>query len=274
MCSATPVVSDQLIPFGHVMREHFPLDPEFKNLNHGRRLSLTILCTTRPPCGLDIDSIHFHIAVSLLILTNLVCDLKGSFGTFPLVVRDVQRKLRDEEEASPDLYLRHKRNQLLQTSREAVAKFLKVPTNEVVFVKNATMGVNVVLRNLVYTPGDAIVYFADIYGGCEKTIASLVESTPVQPRKVSYIHPVTHEELVELFVEEVKKARAEGLRVKVALFDVVASVPGIRFPFEKLVEVCRDEGILSCVDGAHGIGMVPLNLGKLQPDFFVSNCHK
>ena len=146
--------------------------------------------------------------------------------------------------------------------------------DEVVFVGNATTGVNTVLRNLVFTPGEVIVYFSDTYGGCELTVASLVEMTPVQSRKVSYTHPVTHEELVRLFVEEVKKARAERLRVRVALFDAVASMPGLRFPFEKMVEVCREEGILSCVDGAHGIGMIPLDLGKLQPDFFVSNCHK
>lgn len=141
-------------------------------------------------------------------------------------------------------------------------------------MKNATTGVNTVLRNLVFAPGDVVVYFSDTYAGCEKTVASLVESTPVQSRKVAYTHPVSHEELVGLFVEEVKKAKAEGLRVRVALFDTVVSLPGVRFPFEKIVDICRDEGILSCVDAAHGIGMIPLDLGKLQADFFVSNCHK
>ncbi len=43
----------------------------------------------------------------------------------------------------------------------------------------------------------------------------------------------------------------------------------VRVPFERLVEECRNYGILSLVDGAHGIGHVPLDLGKLDADFFV-----
>ncbi|KAL1956912.1 hypothetical protein VTO42DRAFT_6659 [Malbranchea cinnamomea] len=227
-----PSSPTQPIPFGRKMRQQFPLDPNYRNLNH------------------------------------------GSFGTSPLFVRNIQRKLNDEEDAAPDRYIRYIRPQSLQASREAVAKILNVPVNEVVFVPNATTGVNTVLRNLVFTPGDVIIIFSDIYAACEKTVASLVESTPVQSRKVEYTHPVSHEELVKLFVNQVKKARIEGLTVRVAIFDTVVSLPGVRFPFEKLVKVCREEGILSCVDGAHAIGMIPLDLGKLQPDFFVSNCHK
>ena len=44
--------------------------------------------------------------------------------------------------------------------------------------------------------------------------------------------------------------------------------------FQKIVPVLRQHNILSIIDGAHAIGQIPLNLKQLDPDFFVTNCHK
>lgn len=172
--------------------------------------------------------------------------------------------------------MRYQYAEHLLASRTTVANLLNVPVDTCVFVQNATLGINTVLRNLVYDPGDVIVYFDSIYGACEKTIVSIVETTPhVTPRKVvGYEFPCEHEEIVKRFLKVVKALPEEGLKAKVAVFDTICSLPGVRFPFERLTEECRRLGILSCVDGAHGIGHIPLDLGKLDPDFFVSNCHK
>ncbi|KAE8149952.1 pyridoxal phosphate-dependent transferase [Aspergillus avenaceus] len=159
-------------------------------------------------------------------------------------------------------------------SRLATAKNLNVPVQEVVFVKNATTGVNTILRNLAYNENDVIIYFATIYGAVEKTITSLTETTAVQARKVDYTCPISHETLVQKFRDIVGQARSEGLNVKLAVFDTVTSLPGLRFPFEQLTKICRDEKIYSVIDGAHGIGHIPLDLNELQPDFFTSNLHK
>ncbi|KAE8393667.1 pyridoxal phosphate-dependent transferase [Aspergillus alliaceus] len=198
----------------------------------------------------------------------------GSYGTYPRTVQSTLHSLQNAAEARPDAFIRITRGKGIDESRLAVSKLLNVPVNECVLVKNATTGVSTVLRNLIFQPNDALIYFDTTYGAVEHGLVSLTESTPLQTRKVEYQLPISHDELVTRFRDVVTKTRNEGLTVRVAVFDTIVSMPGVRFPFETLTEVCRGEGILSLIDGAHGIGHIPLDLGALRPDFFTSNLHK
>ncbi|PKY01626.1 putative aminotransferase [Aspergillus campestris IBT 28561] len=199
----------------------------------------------------------------------------GSFGTHPRTLQHTLREYQTAAESRTDPFIRRTQPALLDESRRQIAQYLNVPTSTCVFVKNATTGVDTVLHNLPLGEGDVIVYFATVYGAVEKGLVSLAERRPgLGLRRVEYNFPVGHAELVEGFEDVVGKVREEGGKVKAAVFDTVVSNPGVRFPFEKLVGVCRREGILSIVDGAHGVGMIPLDLGALKPDFFTSNCHK
>lgn len=174
----------------------------------------------------------------------------------------------------PDPYIRSKHAELLDVARADVAKLLNAPKNECVFVKNATTGVATVLYNLNFQSGEALIYFEPVYGAVEKGVVSLQEHGPLQSRKVKFQYPIAEDELERRFREVVKKTREEGLKVRAAVFDAIVSNPGVRFPFERFVGICREEGILSVIDGAHGIGHIHLDMSELQPDFFVSNCHK
>lgn len=199
----------------------------------------------------------------------------GSFGAHPAAVRDAQRGFMDEADAQPDPYIRRRQSDYLTKSREAVAQLLNAPRDECVFVKNATTGVATVLYNLAFQPGDAVIYFEPIYGAVEKGLVSLQEQRSLQPRKVRFQYPISEADLERRFRDVVQHAREiEGLNVRGAVFDLIVSNPGVRFPFERFTRVCRELGIMSIIDGAHGIGQIPLDMQKLQPDFLVSNCHK
>ncbi|KAI9718608.1 MAG: hypothetical protein M1812_004059 [Candelaria pacifica] len=193
----------------------------------------------------------------------------GSFGTYPRPIRDTLRDFQDQAEATPDPFIRFEYPRRLAESRRAMASFLNVPVEEVVFVPNATTAINTVLRNLTFNEGDKIAYFSTIYGACEKTVDYITETTPAGSVKVEYTYPVSDDWMVQQFRDLL---RAE--KVKVAIFDTVVSVPGLRMPFERLAEACREADVLSIVDAAHGVGHIPLDLRALKADFTVSNAHK
>ena len=199
----------------------------------------------------------------------------GSFGAFPTIVQDRQQEFQRLIDARPDTFLRYEYPELLKESRAAVAPLLGIAVDEVVFVPNATTGVNTVLRNLTYSREDVILYFSSIYGACEKTIASLCETTAVESVEMVIEYPLEDEEIVQKFRDTVKAIQTGGKRVKIAIFDTVLTFPGVRFPWEALVKSSQELGVLSLIDGAHGIGHIDLTeLGEVGPDFFVSNCYK
>ncbi|KAH6698877.1 hypothetical protein VD0002_g8284 [Verticillium dahliae] len=137
------------------------------------------------------------------------------------------------------------------------------------------MGVNTVLRNLTFNEGDVILHLGTIYGACEKTIQSLSEVFPVAGYSVEITNPIEDEEIIKRFRNAVSAIQAQGKQARIAMFDTVLTFPGARFPWEALVEVCRELGVLSFIDGAHGVGHIDLaHLGSVGPDFMVSNCYK
>ncbi|KAL8947495.1 MAG: hypothetical protein Q9222_006232 [Ikaeria aurantiellina] len=211
---------------------------------------------------------HFQFDPSFTPLNH------GSFGTYPKSVKDCLRHFQDLSEKQPDAFFRYDLAGYIEDARGAIAQFLKVDVDECVFVPNATTGVNTVLRSLVFQEKDVIVYFSTVYGACEKTVEYIKETTPVDTAKVAITYPIDDNKLVAAFRDKLRQLKKEGKRARVALFDTVSSLPGIKVPWDQLVEICKDEGVLSLVDGAHGVGHIDLRLEKVQPDFFVSNLHK
>ena len=198
----------------------------------------------------------------------------GSFGTYPKVIRDDLHKWQHLSEAKPDAFIRYDYPEFLDSACTAIAAYLDVPTPNLAFVPNATTGFNTVLRSLVFEEGDVIIHFSTIYSACAKTVQYICETTPAGSFNVKVEYPIGDDDLIKKFVEGLEQVKASRKKVKAAVIDTISSMPGVRVPWESLVKICKDHGVLSLVDGAHGVGQIDLNLRGVEPDFFVSNLHK
>ena len=164
--------------------------------------------------------------------------------------------------------------QVLQEARLGIAHLIHAAVSECVFVSNATTGIFTVLYNHDFEEGDVVITLSTTYGSTDHALTSLAETRPLQVRKVEFEFPTTGKDIVSRFEAIVAQIKAEGLRPRLAVLETVVSIPAVRMPFEELLSVCRREGIMTLVDGAHSVGQFEVNLDELQPDYFIADLHK
>jgi selenocysteine lyase/cysteine desulfurase len=82
----------------------------------------------------------------------------GSYGSIPKSLLPRLQELRLKSEAQPDRWLRREMFPELDKNRETLAKLVNVDPKELVFVFNATTGMNTVARSLPLEAGDKIIY--------------------------------------------------------------------------------------------------------------------
>src|SRR5579872_6071590 len=81
----------------------------------------------------------------------------GTFGGCPSAVLQAQTALRLEMERELVDFLDLNLPARLDAARQTLATFLGAEAADLVFVPNATTGVNAVLRSLVFEPGDELL---------------------------------------------------------------------------------------------------------------------
>ena len=193
----------------------------------------------------------------------------GSFGACPRAVLEHQAELRARIEREPVLFLAREIGQRIDTAREELARFLNASPEDVVPVRNATSGVNAVVRSLELSTGDELVVTRHGYNACNNTVAFAAERAGAQVVWADVPFPIgSPDELVEVVLGAVTE------RTRFVLIDHVTSPTGLVLPVERLVSALRERGIATMVDGAHAPGMLPLDLTALDPDYYTGNCHK
>jgi isopenicillin-N epimerase len=96
----------------------------------------------------------------------------GSFGACPVPVLQALQHWQRETERNPVALLGRRSADLLRQARDALAAALGADTDDLVFMPNATTGVNTVARSLALTAGDEVLTTDHEYGACDAAGAS------------------------------------------------------------------------------------------------------
>jgi isopenicillin-N epimerase len=193
----------------------------------------------------------------------------GSFGACPTAVLNHQSVLRARIERQPVQFFLRDIYELIDDARSHLAQFLDAKSSNLVFVRNATEGINAVLRSISLEAGDEILITNHGYPACKNVVDHVAKRHGARVVVAEFgfrdLTPASVHQTIMNFVTK---------RTKVALIDHVTSPTGIVLPVETLVPALESAGVMTLVDGAHGPGMLDLSMTDLNPSFYVGNLHK
>lgn len=192
----------------------------------------------------------------------------GSFGACPAKVLESCQWWQREMERNPVEFLGRRSAGLLAQSRAALAAYLGAQPEHLVYVANATSGVNTVARSLLLREGDEILTTDHEYGACDNAWNHVCRHTGAVYVPVEIPLPFRAEEFTERIWAGVTP------RTRVLYLSHITSTTALIFPIAELCRRAREAGILTLIDGAHAPGQIPLNLDELGADFYTGNCHK
>ena len=234
-----------------------------------------LITPASPPFGRNLRSLYQYDP-SYLNLNH------GSYGSVPRSVTLTRRCWSDHVESSPDQWYRYDMFDTIDQVRQKLSKYIhSASPDDVVFVDNASHGMNAVLRSLVPT----------LLAGKNTKILYLQTAYRMVLNTLDFLHDVYHDQLLQVnittnvpssstfedaVVEAVDRALAaeESGTVVLASFSHIVSLPGAILPIKRLVAVCHKYGVQVLVDGAHALGHIPINVQDLNPDYYVTNGHK
>ena len=193
----------------------------------------------------------------------------GSFGACPKEILDFQTQLRQTLERDPVKFMETEAKDLWAQALTVLSNFINADPDGMTFVTNATSGVNTILKSLDLKPNDEIIVLDHSYQACWNAVDYITKKTGAKTVVATIPFPIdSNEQAIEQILQKVTE------RTRLALIDTVTSPTGLRLPFEELVSKLQSRNVDVLLDAAHGPGIVPLDIKKLDPAYVTGNAHK
>ena len=193
----------------------------------------------------------------------------GSFGACPKFIIDEQRKWTEKMEKEPVKFFERDYPDLMLEVRKEISQFLNCDFNDLALIRNATTGINTVLRALEFEKGDELLVPDHAYQACRNALDYVSEKWNANTVVCQLPFPISEpHEIVDIILSAVTS------KTKLVMLDYVTSPTGYILPIKEIVAELNERGIDVLLDAAHAPGMVPLNLDDLGAAYTCGNFHK
>jgi len=210
-----------------------------------------------------------NLKTEFLLNPDIIFLNHGSFGACPKPVFEVYQTWQRELECQPVEFLGRRFIDLMAGARDALAHFLGVGADDVVFFTNPTTAANMIARNLDLKPGDEILTTDHEYGAMDRTWRYIGAKTGAKYVQQPIPLPLSNQ---DDFVDQLFLGLTPYTRI--VFISHISSPTALIFPIKEVCRRAREAGLITIVDGAHAPGQIPLDLSDLGADLYIGACHK
>ncbi len=195
----------------------------------------------------------------------------GSYGLPPRRAYEQLQRDREAMSRRPVRFLWQEFPERIWKARATLASFLGVDFHYLPFMVNVTAALNTVALGFKERLRGDVLLTDQEYGAMVYLWQEVARRHGVRCRTVRL--PTGVGVTVEEVVRRFEQALGEG-DVGLVFVSHVTYMSGMRLPVERIVQLARQAGALTVIDGAHAPGMFPLDISAIGCDFYGGNCHK
>lgn len=193
----------------------------------------------------------------------------GSFGPSPVVVQEARERWSRELESQPMSFFCQRMERELETAATETGAFIGAKGGNLLFVDNATVGMNIAATAFDLSAGDEILLTDHEYGAVQRIWKSRCEAAGAQVVTAPLPFPLRDvESVVNAIMDRVTD------RTQCIVVSHITSKTAAILPVQAICAAARSRGVPVCIDGPHAVAMTDIDLKQIGCDFYTASCHK
>ena len=158
-------------------------------------------------------------------------------------------------------------DRVYEGARVDMADLLGASTKEIALTRNVSEGTNMVATGIDWEPGDEVIITDEEHPSGSLPWMNLAQRRGVVVRKLA-LAPYETEGLLDRLDELITE------RTRLVCLSHVATKTGYVLPAREVCDLARGRSVPVLLDGAHAVGLIPVNMKEIGCNFYTGCGHK
>src|SRR5712692_827673 len=210
-----------------------------------------------------------EIRTAFTVDRNLINLNNGGVSPSPRVVQDAMRRYLEISNMAPVHTMWKILEPQIESVRRRLAATFGCDPEEIAITRNASEALEICQLGLDLKPGDEVLTTTQDYPRMITTWRQRERRDGIVLKQIRFpVPPPSQHDLARRFAEAITP------RTKVIHVCHITNLTGQIFPIRKIMQIARDRGIETIVDGAHAYAHFPFTRDELDCDYYGTSLHK